>query len=181
MKESWSKPERKKRAKGCASPRGFTMRQFCKNMRTRSKKGQKTNEVIEAVLERLLREELQVKASIRPSGISGLGLFAVEDIPNGAVVFSWNDTVDQEYSANYPDMLPRHIKKDFTDLASTDGDGWFLAGDGGAYFNHSEDPNIGVEDDDQVPAKRTRRASRDIQAGEELTMNYGDIGDDVPV
>ena len=157
------------------------MRQFCKNMRTRSKKGQKTNEIIEAVLERLLYEELLVKASIRPSGISGLGLFAAEDIPARTTVFSWSDDVDQEYSANYPDQLPPDIKKDFTDLASTDGNGWFLAGDGGAYFNHSDDPNIVVEPGEDVPAKRPRRAARDIQAGEELTMNYGEVGNDIPV
>ena len=40
----WSKKQRNKRKKGCANPKGFTMKQFCKNQRTKSKKGERTNE-----------------------------------------------------------------------------------------------------------------------------------------
>ena len=43
-KKRWSKSERSKRAKNCANPKGFTMKQFCKNQRTRSKKGERANE-----------------------------------------------------------------------------------------------------------------------------------------
>ena len=42
--EEWSPEERKKRKSKCSNPKGFTMKQFCKNQRTRSKKGQKKNE-----------------------------------------------------------------------------------------------------------------------------------------
>jgi len=41
--EKWSDKERKKRKSKCDNPKGFTMKQFCKNQRTRSKKGQKKN------------------------------------------------------------------------------------------------------------------------------------------
>ena len=41
--ESWSRSEREKRSKKCDNPKGFTMRQFCKNRNTRSKRGQKKN------------------------------------------------------------------------------------------------------------------------------------------
>ena len=41
--EKWSASERRKRAKKCANPKGFTMERFCKNLKTRSKKGQKKN------------------------------------------------------------------------------------------------------------------------------------------
>ncbi len=180
LEEAWSKSERRKRAKNCRNPRGFTMKQFCKNVNTQSKKGQKTNEIIEAVLRRLLQEELQVAASVRPSKTSGLGLFAGEDIPRGTIVFKWNDQIDQEYSLKYPDMLPSDVSEEFMDFASVDDNGWFLAGDGAAYFNHSNDPNIGVDDGFVSPAKRPRRAVKDIAAGEEMMMDYADIGDDVP-
>lgn len=43
-KKSWDKKERKKRAKNCSNPKGFTMKQFCKNQKTRSKKSEKKNE-----------------------------------------------------------------------------------------------------------------------------------------
>lgn len=53
--ESWSKSERRKRAKSCDDPKGFTMQQFCRNQKTRSGKGERTNE---SLLRQLIREEL---------------------------------------------------------------------------------------------------------------------------
>ena len=44
LSEAWSKKERSKRKNKCDNPRGFTMKQFCKNQRSRSKKGEKKNE-----------------------------------------------------------------------------------------------------------------------------------------
>jgi hypothetical protein len=44
IQEKWSKSEREKRAKNCDNPKGFTMQQFCKNQKTRSKEGEKLNE-----------------------------------------------------------------------------------------------------------------------------------------
>jgi hypothetical protein len=41
LEEEWSKSERDKRKSKCANPKGFTMKQFCKNQKTRSKKGEK--------------------------------------------------------------------------------------------------------------------------------------------
>ena len=40
---SWSDSERDKRAEKCKNPKGFTMKQFCKNLATRSKPGEKKN------------------------------------------------------------------------------------------------------------------------------------------
>ena len=44
LEEEWSKSERDKRKSKCANPKGFTMKQFCKNQKTRSKKGEKKNQ-----------------------------------------------------------------------------------------------------------------------------------------
>ena len=41
---TWSPSERTKRAKNCDNPKGFTMRQFCKNKNSKSKKGTRNNE-----------------------------------------------------------------------------------------------------------------------------------------
>ena len=41
----WSPAERKKRAEKCKNPKGFTMRQFCKNLKSRSGQGERKNEV----------------------------------------------------------------------------------------------------------------------------------------
>jgi len=42
--KKWSKSERSKRKSKCDDPKGFTMKQFCKNQRTKSKKGERKNE-----------------------------------------------------------------------------------------------------------------------------------------
>ena len=47
LEEEWSKSERDKRKSKCANPKGFTMKQFCKNQKSRSKKGEKKNEEME--------------------------------------------------------------------------------------------------------------------------------------
>lgn len=47
LEEKFSKTERAKRAKKCDNPKGFTMKQFCKNQKTRSKKGERKNEELE--------------------------------------------------------------------------------------------------------------------------------------
>ena len=56
--EKFSKAERAKRRKKCANPKGFTMKQFCKNQKTRSKKGEKKNESID--LMSIIEEELMI-------------------------------------------------------------------------------------------------------------------------
>ena len=43
VQEKFSKSERKKRKAKCDNPKGFTMKQFCKNQKTRSKKGERKN------------------------------------------------------------------------------------------------------------------------------------------
>ena len=45
--EKFSEKERTKRRKKCDNPKGFTMKQFCKNQKTRSKKGERKNEEME--------------------------------------------------------------------------------------------------------------------------------------
>jgi len=47
LEEKFSKKERAKRRKKCDNPKGFTMKQFCKNQKTRSKKGERKNEEME--------------------------------------------------------------------------------------------------------------------------------------
>ena len=54
LQEKFSKKERKKRAKKCDNPKGFTMKQFCKNQKTRSKKGERKNESVE-IKEKVLK------------------------------------------------------------------------------------------------------------------------------
>jgi len=134
-------------------------------------------------LRKLIREELRVAASVNSSGINGAGkgLYADEDLEAGTVIFKWNPRVDGEYSPEYPNCLSSKESEEFKELASWDGHTWSLAGDGGAYFNHSKEPNVVVDKSDgNRPAKRKRIAARNIHQGEELTMDYSEIGLDSP-
>jgi hypothetical protein len=56
LDEEWSKSERSKRKKNCDNPKGFTMKQFCKNQKTRSKPSEKTNEELEQELEETIKK-----------------------------------------------------------------------------------------------------------------------------
>jgi SET domain-containing protein len=85
---------------------------------------------------------------------------------------------DKKYSIDYPMTLPSVEKKRFEDLASSDGNAWYIAGDDGAYFNHSSNPNVIVIKNNGPSATWDRVAAKDINPGEELTMDYGDIGID---
>ena len=57
LDEKWSKSERSKRKNKCDNPKGFTMKQFCKNQRSRSKKGERKNE---SILREIEEDELRV-------------------------------------------------------------------------------------------------------------------------
>ncbi len=57
LDEKFSKSERSKRKKKCDNPKGFTMKQFCKNQRSRSKKGERKNE---SVLREVTEDEMRV-------------------------------------------------------------------------------------------------------------------------
>lgn len=132
-------------------------------------------------LRRMIREALRVSTKTGASDIpeAGIGLFADEDIEVGQTIFSWDPSVDSEYPLDHPDHLSPKDSKEFKALASLDDDGWVMAGDGAAHINHSSDPNVGLAPGSGRSAKRDRIAIKNIRAGEEILMDYGDIGIDM--
>lgn len=125
-----------------------------------------------------VNEMLTIRTMVAPSKIEGDGLFASEFIPKGKVVSKWVEGIDKTYVNDYPDSLDQIQKKKFRTYASWDGDSWFLSGDDGIYFNHSNSPNVRVVMGRGSPATWDRVAIRDIQPGEELTLDYREIGID---
>ena len=83
--------------------------------------------------------------TIKKSDIDGLGLFAVEEIRSGVIGIGW---VKQ-------DIFP---------------DGYIKTPLGG-FINHSNDPNCHKINHEDVGVKWLV-ATRDIKAGEELTVRY---------
>jgi hypothetical protein len=97
----------------------------------------------------------------RASAIQGFGLFAVELIPKGTIV--WTQT-DRDRQFTYEEFLqqPPEIQR----LCHVYYDRFVLAADDAEVMNHSCDPNTaGLGDDALV-------AIRDILPGEEVTYDY---------
>lgn len=130
------------------------------------------------LLRKIIREELKVATYKGKSKVSGIGLFAGQFIPAGSIISKWSDGYDMKFSKDYPDQLSVEERAAFEKYASFDGDTWSLSGDDAKYFNHSEHPNVIVSKDARPPAERDRIAARDIGPGEELTMDYSEIGFD---
>jgi len=129
-------------------------------------------------LRRLIREELKISTFVDDSNLNGAGdgLFSGEDVEVGQLVSDWNDEVDRVYQEDEIEYMHLTNRKEFEDYASWDGDRWYLSGDDAKYMNHSSNPNVRVVRGTKPDAKRDRIASRDIEKGEELTINYDEIG-----
>lgn len=108
---------------------------------------------------------LLVNTYIDQSPIHGIGLFAREPIAFGTVVCRFVDGFDKVFVE-----LPRPFL--FTGIflrryGYTDNRFWYLNTDNMRFVNHCAVPNLlsSFESPDDV-------AARDIEAGEELTVNY---------
>lgn len=115
------------------------------------------------------------RIEIRPSPMHGRGMFATAPIRSGEVVTIWGGT----FLLREPD--PRKKKEWRTKgyVLGTIGEGLYLASlpaegeeDLTNLINHSCDPNVWMQDEVTLAARRN------IAAGEELTMDYAMIEED---
>ncbi len=119
---------------------------------------------------------------LRPSPIEGVGVFAVRDIPKGCrSMFSKPDAPEQWVSVTRAevDALPAHARGLVENYCLYDAEHYFIPATGFkkmdlvCYVNHADEPNIvSIEDGAWF------EAMRDIAAGEELFLDYGEIVDD---
>lgn len=128
----------------------------------------------------LLRELSQeTYATLKPSSVHGIGVFAIRDIPKGCKdIFSKNVGEWIKLPIADVEKLPAHARTlvetycvyDETDYYVPDYG--FKIVDMVNYLNHSSNPNlISVNDGEYF------EAIRNIAAGEELFVNYGSIVD----
>lgn len=119
---------------------------------------------------------------LRPSPIEGVGVFAIRDIPKGCRdMFSKPDANDEWITVpkNEVDNLPPHAQFIVGNYCLYDDDNYFIPGNGfkkidlSLFLNHADIANvISINDGDYF------EAVRDIKAGEELLVDYGEIVDD---
>ena len=118
---------------------------------------------------------------LRPSPIEGVGVFAIRDIPKGCRdMFSKPDANDEWITVpkTEVDNLPTHAQFIVGNYCLYDNDNYFIPGIGfkkidlSLFLNHADIANvISINDGDYF------EAVRDIKAGEELVVDYGEIVD----
>jgi SET domain-containing protein len=128
-----------------------------------------------------LLQELQQDTWVKlaPSGVHGIGVFALRDIPRGCRSLFSSGTGDWiRISFEEAEKLPEHSRNLVETYCLYDETHYFVPEHGFKlmdivlYLNHSDQPNIAsVNDGEEF------EALRDINAGEELLVNYGSIAD----
>ncbi len=118
---------------------------------------------------------------LKPSPISGVGVFAVCDIPKGCRdIFSKPDPLDEWLTIPQKEInaLPEHAQFLVSNYCLFDDDNYFVPAEGfkkvdlSIFINHADKPNImSIDDGDYF------EAIVDIKAGEELLIDYGTIVD----
>ena len=114
---------------------------------------------------------LQVKTSLKPSNIHGIGLFADQFIEKGKIIWEYTPNIDREFTEEeYISLSDLDVK-----FYSFQIDGIYcLCCDDAKFFNHSKTPNC-EEIINDIKFGYTIAAS-DIHIGEELTTDYMTFG-----
>ena len=117
---------------------------------------------------------LLVRTLVKPSAISGLGLFADQAIPSGSVIWEFKSGEDRELTEQQlqeMEALEQRQIRHHTYRCINSGL-YILCGDDARYMNHSDTPNTRDETNGAFQGQTV--ASRDINPGEEITTNYFD-------
>lgn len=114
------------------------------------------------------------------SDINGLGVFTSVPVQKGETVWFFDSTFDriftEEQLLSYPEAVREYIyKRGYLDKRN----GKYLLGiDHDGFTNHSDNPNIVEDPNDNSEYTPAMIAARDIAAGEELLPNYYEFIED---
>ena len=121
-------------------------------------------------------------AALRPSPIEGIGVFALRDIPKGCRdMFSKSSPDDKWITVSRGEMsaLPAHTQWFIANYCLFDEENYYVPADGfkkidvSLFLNHSDTANVISINDGEC-----FETLRDIKAGEELVIDYGEIVDE---
>jgi hypothetical protein len=118
---------------------------------------------------------MMVETELRASPIHGIGVFLIQKVRAGDLIWRFDSRIDRVFSGDELDEMPEHLRR-FLRTYSTLHAGlnlWILCGDNGRHFNHSDTPNtrsLGIGFGDDV-------AAEDMEPGTELTSDYRTICD----
>ena len=116
---------------------------------------------------------------LKPSPIEGIGVFAITDIKKGCRNMFGKPDAPEDWitiSKKEIEVLPQHTQFLVGNYCLYDDEHYFVPAHGfkkmdvSLFLNHSTNPNIvSINDGDYF------EAIRDIKAGEELVIDYGEI------
>jgi hypothetical protein len=115
---------------------------------------------------------LLVPTYVAPSRIEGVGVFATEFIPQGAIIWQLAPGLDRLIRKDdivYLSPLFHDFVERYGYPYPHDPDQLVVELDNGRFMNHSDQPNTIFSDPD------AGYTLRDIAAGEELTCNYAEF------
>jgi SET domain-containing protein len=115
---------------------------------------------------------LLVSTKLGVSLLEGIGLFAVEPIAAGTVIWRLHPTIDLRLTEEQIAELASPCREQARKYSYREKHSglYVLCGDDARFFNHSASPNcLDIYND---PDADLTVAARDIKAGEELTCNY---------
>jgi len=112
---------------------------------------------------------LLVETFVGPSKIEGVGVFAVQRIKKGTLIWEYRPKLDLSFSKEELEDMPLSIRSLMTRYAYPHheiGGTWIIESDNGRFMNHADAPNTDFKP--QIAAY----AMVDIEPGEELTCDY---------
>ena len=123
---------------------------------------------------------LLIAVEVRASAVHGIGVFAREAVRRGAVVWQFDPGVDKRHPVSWLERQPEHVRRflDVYGVLSLDKTQLSIPGDQTLFINHSSTPNLVPRDDVVVNGDGVVVAARDIEIGEELTVDYAEIAGD---
>lgn len=120
---------------------------------------------------------MMVDTELKPSPIHGLGVFLLQPVRKGDLIWRFDERIDRVYRPNEVETLPPHMQAYLKTYAT-----WHqpfgvfvLCGDNGRYFNHSDRPSTVSN----AICFGEDHALADLEAGAELTSDYRTICDAV--
>ena len=116
-----------------------------------------------------------VETELRPSPIHGIGVFLLQPVSKGDLIWRFDARIDRVYTeaeiAGLPEHMQRFLRTYSTWHQATEL--WVFCGDNGRHFNHSDQPTTVSN----AIAFGEDRAAADLPAGTELTSDYRTICD----
>jgi len=110
-----------------------------------------------------------VPTYLKESGTHGIGCYACALMPEGTLVWEYNELIDIVITYDQFLFLPKAVQEMILFYAEWEGEYFIHCGDHGKFFNHDENSNLELKQEDNTWRVY---AKRDIQEDEELLYDY---------